>query len=216
MVKREQKQDKKQEQNLQEASRLHQEAVKPLVFLGTGDFSDVVRGFTEREVVGYAVNRDYLKEKSYQGLPVVEIETLEDSFLPSDVDLVLAFSARRMADRKAEVFENLVARGYSFANIIHPSAVVEGELGKGNILGPLTVVEKHCRLGSGQYAWHGAILSHHNAGDFNTLGPRATLAGYAAMGSHCFGRWGGLENRVALRGLCVCGSRLCDARSGIS
>lgn len=99
-----------------------------LIIIGAGAMAPEVVDFVQRynlyEIVGFSVDEKYITD-TYLGYPVYPTEHLEDYVDKSSVKLFIAISWYNKFNRiKKEKFENLKQRGFSFANLISPHAIV--------------------------------------------------------------------------------------------
>jgi sugar O-acyltransferase (sialic acid O-acetyltransferase NeuD family) len=89
-------------------------------------------------------------------------------------------------ERRKRIFEELSARGMTWATIVHRSAVVASgvRLGEGSFVGPLAVVHTDASVGRGCIINSGAVVEHDNVlGDWVHVGPGSTLAGNVHVGT---------------------------------
>jgi len=88
-------------------------------------------------------------------------------------------------DSRIQVFEKLIAAGYSSPALVHPSAVVEPSAmpGAGAQIFAQTYIGSSAKLGSGVIVNTGAIVSHDcEVKDYANLAPGAILAGNVHIG----------------------------------
>ena len=87
-----------------------------VVVFGVQDFAQLacfyLRHDSEYEVVAFSVNEQYMpKEKSFEGLPVVAFENVEDTYPPSDFRFFAPMSHRRMNRLRASVYGQIKQKG---------------------------------------------------------------------------------------------------------
>ena len=75
-----------------------------VIIFGIQDFAQLANFYlhhdSEHEVVAFSVNREYLPDdKSFEGLPVVAFENVEQSYAPADFKFFAPMSPRRMKSR---------------------------------------------------------------------------------------------------------------------
>ena len=103
-----------------------------LMIIGTGANAkhvySLIKNYDLFEVIGFAVNREYLTNEIFEGLPVYAIEELENVIDKNEVKLFVALLWNRLnADRK-KLYTELKAQGYKFANVISPRASIRGKI----------------------------------------------------------------------------------------
>jgi acetyltransferase EpsM len=101
----------------------------------------------------------------------------------SDLKLVLAITDR---SQKRIFAEDLASRGYEFANVVHPSAIISprASMGFGCIINAGVVVENGSQIGNHIIIHAGCTIEHDNIiGDFVNLGPGVATAGRVRIGT---------------------------------
>jgi len=105
---------------------------KNLVIVGTSSTAITVKSFVEHydlfNILGFAVNRSYIKDPIYCEKPVFAIEEL-DNVIDKDNDLLfVAIQWNHLNADRRKVYESLKVLGYKFANLISPNAIIKGKL----------------------------------------------------------------------------------------
>ena len=171
-----------------------------LVIFGAGDIARLAhRYFTRdagREVVAFTVDREYRREESFEGVPIVDFEEIVRRHPPSECDLFVALSYRQMNRTRAEKYDAAKRLGYRLAsyvssrctfltdtpvgencfiledNTIQPFVTIGHDvtLWSGNHIGHDSVIEDHCFISS-----HVVVSGHVRVGAFSFIGVNATL-----------------------------------------
>ena len=83
-------------------------------------------------------------------------------------------------------FEEIKKRGFSFANLIAPSAVVRAStIGEGNWIEDLVCLEAHTIIGDNNIFRTGSLLSHNSiVGNHNVFVGKACIAGTCTIGDN--------------------------------
>jgi sugar O-acyltransferase (sialic acid O-acetyltransferase NeuD family) len=157
----------------------------PLLILGSGtfaletlDIAEAAGGFHLLGFVNSVEQQD--PDATHEGLPVYWID--EIPFKPAECLLVAGI----VSTLRRGFIEKMVARGYRFASVVHPSAVISRRtsigdgcvINAGVIISPNTTVESHVILN------RGCLIGHDNRLEsFSTVGPGAILAGGINLGA---------------------------------
>ena len=68
--------------------------MKRLIIFGCGNFARVAHYYFERDseyfIIAFSVDADHLKENSFQALPVVPFEQVEDQYSPDECHMFVA------------------------------------------------------------------------------------------------------------------------------
>ena len=149
-----------------------------LLILGAGSFALETLEIAALEgafvPAGFVVSEPALPPLMHAGLPVYHEGAVPYS--PGAAHLVGGI----VTTRRRLFFERMVSRGYTFATLRHPSAIVSprAELAAGAVVGAGVIVASNTVVGAHVLVNRGANIGHDNRLDaFVTVGPGATLAG---------------------------------------
>ncbi len=183
-----------------------------LVIVGIGSLAPEVYSFVKKyslyEVIGFSVDQKYVID-SFEGLPVYPLEKLE-SYVDKDTTKVFVAISwfNKFNKFKREKFENLKARGFHFANLISPNAIVSTEsIGEGNWIHDGAIIDYGVKIGNNNNILLGVLVGHYSSlGDHNVLAGRANIAGDTSIGNGCyFGLASIVFNRLSLGDYCLVG-----------
>lgn len=166
--------------------------MKKLIIIGTSTTAATIKKFVQHyqlfEIVGFAVNREYLTNDEYCEKPVYAIENLE-RIIDKDKDLLfVAIQWNRLnADRK-QVYMNLKSQGWHFANIISPNAIVNGKITGDNCwIADNVVIDFGATIGSNVFIKIGAFIADNaNISNHCFIGAKSTIAGGCNIGEQSF------------------------------
>src|SRR5438874_2703121 len=95
---------------------------RKLIVVGNSAFAEIAHEYfgadSDYDVVGFSVERDYLKETTLAGLPVVPFEELDDSFPPREHDVYVAATYTQLNRLRTRLADAAKARGYALASYI--------------------------------------------------------------------------------------------------
>jgi len=161
-------------------------------------------------VVAFTVHREYIKEPTLLGKPVVPFEELEETHPPGAVKLLVAMGFRKVNKARAEIYEACKAKGYEFISYVCSKATVWGDLDVGentfvfenNVIQPFVKIGRNCVLWSGNHIGHDAVI-----GDHCFVTSHVVVSGNAKVGDYCFvGVNATLRDGVTLGASCVIGA----------
>lgn len=162
--------------------------MEDLIIVGTSTTSQIVFSFIQKynlyNVVGFAVNREYLKHDEFLGLPVYAIEDLD----PIAVNLFVAIQWNRLNSDRRKVYTELKVKGFKFVNLISPNAIVSGSLegdncwiSDGVIINFGTIIDDNVFIKTGAViSYNGHICSH------CFIGAKSFVAGGCTIGEQTF------------------------------
>lgn len=160
---------------------------RPLVIIGAGTFAiEVLEAaqLSRREVRGFLVSEPkWRTSATHEGLPVHTPDDLP--WVPGDVELVAGI----VSTKRRVPIEEMAGRGYAFAVVRHPSAVVSPRaiVGPGAFIGAGALVSANTTLGAHVILNRGANVAHDvQLGDCSTIGPGCVIAGAVTVGARAW------------------------------
>lgn len=164
-----------------------------MVIVGTALFADVARDyfhrFSDYRVKAFACHARYKVADTFGGLPVVTIEALEQHFKPDEVALFVAIGYRKMNKLRQAAYEELKARGYSFATFIAPNVYTwdSNRFGENVFIFENNVIQPHVSIGNNTILWSGNHIGHHSSvGDHCFISSHVVVSGSCRVGDNCF------------------------------
>src|SRR5581483_6269501 len=139
---------------------------KPVVIFGTGDFARLaavyLREDSDREVVAFTVDRQYLQDGTLLGLPVVAFDELSAEYSPSRVDMLVAIGFSRVNQARREAYERCKQLGYDFITYVSSAATVVSnvEIGENTFIFEENVIQPFVKIGSNVVLWSGNHIGH--------------------------------------------------------
>ncbi len=166
---------------------------KKLVIVGIGETAEIAYEYftydSPYEVVAFSVNREYMKEPTFYGLPVYEFESLENSFSPKEYDVFVAVSYVKLNRTKAKIFNAAKAKGYTCANYISSHAFVwrNVEFGENVFIFENNVLQHHVKVGNNVMLWSGNHIGHRTViKDHVYISSHCVVSGFCEIGEYSF------------------------------
>ncbi len=184
-----------------------------LIIIGISSTAEVVSSFVERyslfNVIGFAVNEKYRNKESYCGLPVYAIENLDEIIDKEKDFLFVAIQWNNLNADRRKVYEMLKAQGYHFANLISPTAIVNGNLKGDNCwIADRAVVDFGAIIGYDVFVKIGAVVGDHAiVNDHCFIGATSFIAGASVIGTQSFVGLGAIIfDQVKVGEMCIVGA----------
>lgn len=166
--------------------------MRNLIIFGNSGLSKLLKWHIDhddpREVVAFCVEKEYLKGDSFEGLPLIDFESVELQYPPDQFDILLGIGYRKMNDIRKRVFNSCKQKGYTIASFFHSSSLIEtSDIGEGNIILEQSLISPFAKLGNGNLIWNNVSIAHDDIiGDFNTISGMAGVAGNVIIKNNCF------------------------------
>lgn len=164
---------------------------KKVIIIGTTMYSAELRVIMNKEgidVLAFSVDGKYKSESVFNGLPVYEIEKLEDLVDMSCVEIILGLGYSRMNDVRKEKYFECKNKGYQIGTFCSSYAtVLTDKIGQGSVIMPRSYVGPYSEVGFCNVIRAGSVLSHHDKlGDFNWIADGCVFGGGVKMGNNSF------------------------------
>lgn len=180
--------------------------MKKLILFGTGAFARLACYYFTTDspytVVGFTVDRAFLREPTFEGHPVVAFDEVERQFPPDTHDMFVAAGIRQVNGFRAAKVTEAEAKGYRLAGFLSTRAGVSPgqsvrpntmimewawihpfvEIGRDTIIWSASRVAFGTHIGD--HCWVvGALLGESvKVGDFSFIGLGATIAPSVSIG----------------------------------
>jgi len=155
---------------------------KKLFIIGDSAFAEVAyECFTHNsayEVIGFAIESQYLKRDSLFGLPILPFEHIEQSFKPGEVEFYAALVYSQLNRLRTRLYESAKRKGYSAASYVSTRAFVwhNVELGEHCFISSQVVISGFCNVGKCSFLGVNATLANNvSLGEDNWIGPGVTI-----------------------------------------
>lgn len=165
---------------------------KKLIIFGATDYACRIyylfRDYCDYDIIGFCVDKEYKKDDILENLPVYDTDYVINNFNPDDYLLYIAIGyskLNRIKEEKYNFFKNL---GYSFANFIHPTAVIEKNvtLGDNLFIGAFTYINYNAVIHNNVYIGNSSLIGHHCVIENNCYIASSKIAGYVHIKQNCF------------------------------
>ena len=188
--------------------------MKELVVFGNTDNAELAHHYfaqdERRRVAAFCVDREYLREATFRGLPVVPFEEVRERFPPETHEMFVAVGYARLNALRKEKFLAAKAMGYSLASYVSPHATVltEHPPGENCFILEDNTIQPFVRIGNNVTLWSGNHIGHHSTiGDHTFIASHAVVSGRVAIGESCFiGVNATIRDHVKIGERCVLGA----------
>ncbi len=145
-----------------------------IIIFGVQDFAQLAKFYlqhdTAHEVVAFSVNEQYLpQDQSFEGLPVIAFEKVEQMYSPSEFRFFAPMSPRRMNRLREAVYQQIKEKGYEMITYVSSKATVFPGTSIGdncfiledNTIQPFTSIGNNAVLWSGNHIGHHSVIKDH-------------------------------------------------------
>lgn len=164
-----------------------------LVLFGAGDIAEIAHFYfandSDFEVKAFTVDRDYVREPTFHGLPVVPFDELPSAFGPDDCDLFVAISYAGLNAVRAAKCDAAKQLGYRLPAYVSSRATVWPGFvpGENCFILEDNTVQPFVRIGRDVTLWSGNHIGHHSTiGDHCFVSSHVVVSGGVTIGDYSF------------------------------
>lgn len=166
--------------------------MKKLIIIGLSTTAthlfEFVKCYDLFEVLGFAVDREYIRMESYKGLPIYAIDEI-DKVIDKERDyLFVAMLWNKLNSERRAMYERLKRVGFKFANVISPTARIRGALTGDNCwFHDYTIVQNDAVIGANVVAMAFTLIGADVViGPHCFFGAKSTIGGGSKIGEQSF------------------------------
>nr|WP_295931067.1 acetyltransferase [uncultured Dyadobacter sp.] len=144
---------------------------------------------SEHEVVAFTVNRQYIEQESFHGLPVVAFEDVENIFPPSQYHFFAPMTGRNMNRNRESIYNHAKNKGYQFISYISSRATIfdKSVIGDNCFILEDNTIQPFTTVGNNVVMWSGNHIGHHGQiKDHVFFTSHVVLSGHCVVESYCF------------------------------
>ena len=165
-----------------------------VIIFGQQDFASLARFYldndSDHDVVGFSVHEHYRSDRdSFEGLPLVAFESVEEKFPPGKFKFFAPMSHSRMNRAREAVFSQIVAKGYDCVTYISSKATVfqKETIGRNCFILEDNTIQPFTTIGDNVVLWSGNHIGHHSRiGDHVFFTSHVVLSGHCTVEPYCF------------------------------
>ncbi|WP_353717863.1 acetyltransferase [Dyadobacter sp. 676] len=144
---------------------------------------------SEHEVVAFTVNRQYIEQDNFRGLPVVAFEDVETIFPPSEYHFFAPMTGRNMNRNREAIYNHAKSKGYRFISYISSRATVfdKSVIGENCFILEDNTIQPFTTVGNNVVMWSGNHIGHHGQiKDHVFFTSHVVLSGHCVVESYAF------------------------------
>ena len=187
---------------------------KSLVIFGTGDIAEVAHYYFSRDtshaIAAFTVDRPYLTQDTFKGLPVVPFDEVAERFEPGSHEMFVALSYAGLNELRKSRFVAAKALGYRLASYLSSRCTLlnDGRVGENCFILENNVVQPFAVIGDNVTLWSGNHIGHHSViGDHTFIASHVVVSGGVQIGESCFiGVNATLRDHIRVGDRCIVGA----------
>ena len=166
---------------------------KKLVIFGVGDIGQLAHYYftndSDYDVAAFTVDKDYIQEAEYCGLPVVAFEDIENAYPPAQYDLCVAVSYAGLNKVRTDKYMAAKSKGYHIPSYVssHATVLNEGRIGENCFILEDNTIQPFVTIGNNVTLWSGNHIGHHSTIRDNVfIASHIVVSGGVTIEENCF------------------------------
>lgn len=167
--------------------------MKKLVIFGLGDIAQIANYYfkidSDYTVEAFTVDRSYIKDEIYEGLPVVPFDEIEDNYPPEDYDMFVALSYSELNKVREQKYSESKAKGYTLPSYISSKCTYLSQFKTGDncFIFEDNTIQPFVEIGNNVTLWSGNHIGHHSViKDHNFISSHVVISGHCVINSNSF------------------------------
>jgi sugar O-acyltransferase (sialic acid O-acetyltransferase NeuD family) len=165
---------------------------RKLVIVGDRVFAEIAHEYfthdSPYEVVGFSVEREFMRGDRFRDLPLVPFESLAETFHPAEHSVHVAVTYAQLNRVRTRLAAAAKAQGFALASYVSSHAFVwhNVELGEHCFVFEHNTVQPFVCIGSNVVLWSGNHIGHHSRIGDNCFISRVIVSGGVEIGDNTF------------------------------
>ena len=143
---------------------------------------------SEHDVVAFTVNREYIQDEAFKGVPVVPFEDVETLFPPQNYKFFAPMTGRNMNRNREKIYLEAKAKGYELISYISSKVTMFGnKIGDNCFILEDNTIQPFTTIGNNVVLWSGNHIGHHGQiKDHVFFTSQVVLSGHCVVEPYCF------------------------------
>jgi len=158
-----------------------------VVIFGIQDFASLAHFYLKEDsphdVVAFTVTEQYMPVGStFEGLPVVAYEDLENLYPPAEFSFFAPMSHRKMNKLRKKIYESALVKGYDVISYVSSKATIFSnvEIGKNCFILEDNTIQPFVKIGNNVVLWSGNHIGHHSV-----IKDHVLITSHVVVSGHC-------------------------------
>ena len=170
-----------------------------VIIFGSKDLAELTHYYltndSDYEVVAFTVNKEYLIEDTFLGLPIVPFEDIESLYPPSEYLFFAPMTGIKMNTVRKNIYEEGKKKGYKYISYISSKATVCGnKIGENCFILEDNTLQPFTSIGNNVVMWSGNHIGHHGK-----IEDHVFFTSHVVLSGHCHVKeraWFGVNSTI--------------------
>lgn len=167
--------------------------MEEIVIFGSGDIAQIANYYfktdSQYKVVAFTVDRPYIREAEFEGLPVVPFDEIVEKYPPSNYKLFIAVSYAQLNKLRERKYHEAKGMGYTLVSYVSSkcSYLTPYQHGDNCFIFEDNTIQPFVQIGNNVTLWSGNHIGHHSViHDHNFISSHVVVSGHCVIRSNSF------------------------------
>lgn len=167
--------------------------MEEIIIFGSGDIAQIANYYfktdSQYKVVAFTVDREYIKEPEFEGLPVVPFDEMTVKYPPSRFKMFIAVSYARLNKVRESKYHEAKEKGYTLVSYVSSkcSYLTPYQHGDNCFIFEDNTIQPFVQIGNNVTLWSGNHIGHHSViHDHNFISSHVVVSGHCTIRSNSF------------------------------
>lgn len=162
------------------------------IIVGAGNFAQIAKLYFEEysqvKISRFAVDTEFIDSTNTLGIDIMSVEELLE-LNPSNYQIFIAIGYSKMNQRRTDVFEKFVSKGFKLISFVHPSIKqwTSSSIGQNCFIFEDNTIQPFTKILNNSILWSGNHIGHHTVVRENCfISSHVVISGSCEIGSNSF------------------------------
>ena len=167
--------------------------MKKVIIFGISDFAELVFYYLNNDpsydVVCFTLDKDYIIEDTFQDLPIVDFQTIQNDYDPNEYKMFIALGYTKVNKIREMKYNAAKEKGYKLLTYISDKATTYDNVlvGDNCFIFEDNTLQPFSQIGNNTVLWSGNHLGHHSIiGNNCFITSHVVIAGRVCIGDNTF------------------------------
>lgn len=164
-----------------------------IIIFGGGDIAQIAKYYfdidSQYEVVAFTLDKEYIKEPTFEGLPIYPFDDIEQNFSPNEYQMFIAVAYGEMNRLRERKFHEAKAKGYHLVSYVSSkcSYLSQFKCGENCFIFEDNTIQPFVKIGDNVTIWSGNHIGHHSIiHSHNFISSHVVISGHCEIEPNCF------------------------------
>ncbi len=167
--------------------------MQKIVLFGYGDIAQIAKYYfdidSDFEVVAFTLDKEYISETTFEGLPVVPFQDIEKLYPSDKFKMFIALSYTNMNKLREQKYHEAKEKGYELVSYVSSKCSYMSQFPHGDncFIFEDNTIQPFVKIGNNVTLWSGNHIGHHSEiHDHNFVSSHVVISGHCTIESNCF------------------------------